>query len=55
MNATGRRELAQLRADLVSVGRAVAETVFYRRTILDPPPWPKFRLFLPVRKVKVKR
>ena len=56
MNATGRRELAQLRADIGAVVKAVAETVFYRRTILDPPPsWPRFRLFLPVKKVKVKR
>lgn len=34
------------------LGGALAEAFFYRRTILDPPPWPKFRLFLPVRKVK---
>jgi len=56
VNATGRRELAQLRADIVAVVTAIAEAVFYRRAIFDPPPWPKrFRLFLPVRKLKVKR
>jgi len=39
--------------DLRDVMRAVAESVFYRRTILDPPPWPqRFRLFLPIRKVR---
>ena len=39
--------------DLHDVMRAVAESVFYRRTILDPPPWPqRFRLFLPVKKVR---
>lgn len=38
--------------DLRDVLRAVAETVFWRKAILDPPPWPKFRLFLPVRKAR---
>jgi hypothetical protein len=36
--------------DLRDVIRAVCESVFYRKAILDPPPWPKFRLFLPVRR-----
>lgn len=35
------------------LGRALAEAVFYRRAIFDPPPWPhRFRLFLPVKRVK---
>jgi hypothetical protein len=39
--------------DLRDVMRAVAESVFYRRAIFDPPPWPhRFRLFLPIRKAR---
>lgn len=38
--------------DLRDVMRAVAESVFYRRTIFDPPPWPKFRIILPVKRVR---
>jgi len=38
--------------DLRAVLVAVAESLFYRRIIFDPPPWPKFRLFLPVKKVR---
>ena len=34
------------------LGQAICEAVFYRRAIFDPPPWPKFRLFLPVKKVQ---
>ncbi len=39
--------------DLRDVIHAVGESLFYRRIIFDPPPtWPRFRLFLPVRKTK---
>jgi len=34
------------------LGRALAESVFYRKAIFDPPEWPRFRLFLPVRKTR---
>jgi len=34
------------------VCRALAESVFYRKAIFDPPEWPRFRLFLPVRKTR---
>lgn len=40
MDARLARELRKLRTDGFDVLKAVAETVFYRRTILDPPPWP---------------
>lgn len=47
MSERDRHPLADLRAVLV----AVAESLFYRRMIFDPPPWPKrYRLFLPIRK-----
>lgn len=34
------------------LGRACCEAVFYRKAIFDPPGWPRFRLFLPVRKTR---
>lgn len=56
MNATGQRELRQLRRDASDVLRAIGETLFYRRIILDPPTrngWQtRFRILLPVKKAK---
>lgn len=46
--------LRDLRRCITDVAHAVAESVFYRRTIFDPPPgWPaRWRIILRPRKAK---